>query len=144
MARSASGKEILDQAKALLINARPIEESKQAQAVVLPLELGLSIEQTTTAIGVSIGWACQFRRRFIRIAAHMTRPSLPMVGDGARIFPVRGSYLSDAFYRKSSGWRCSDCKRNQAGIRCTLKTQDIARSHLLLPTAPSWLAQINP
>jgi hypothetical protein len=42
MARAAGGKEVLEQAKALLINARTIEELKQAQAVVLPLELCLS------------------------------------------------------------------------------------------------------
>ncbi|UVS60109.1 MULTISPECIES: hypothetical protein [Nitrosomonas] len=55
MARAASGKEVLEQARALLINARTIEELKQAQAVLLPLELGLSMEQTATATGVSIG-----------------------------------------------------------------------------------------
>ena len=30
------------------------------------MELGLSMEQTATATGVSIGWACQLQRRFIR------------------------------------------------------------------------------
>ncbi|SFI81111.1 hypothetical protein SAMN05428978_103926, partial [Nitrosomonas sp. Nm34] len=44
MARVASGKEVLEQAKTLLVNARTIEELKQAQAVVLPLELGLSMD----------------------------------------------------------------------------------------------------
>ena len=33
---------------------------------VLPLELGLSLEQTAQAIGVSVGWACQLRTRFVR------------------------------------------------------------------------------
>ena len=66
MARVASGKEVLEQAKTLLVNARTIEELKQAQAVVLPLKLGLSMVQTATAIGTSIGWACQLRRRLIR------------------------------------------------------------------------------
>ena len=58
MARVASGKEVLEQAKDLLVNARTIEtieELRQAQAVVLPLEFGLSMEQTATAIGTSIG-----------------------------------------------------------------------------------------
>jgi len=58
MARVASGKEVLVQAKELLVNASTIEELRQAQAVVLPLELGLSMEQTATAIGTSIG--CNF------------------------------------------------------------------------------------
>ena len=66
MARVASGKEVLEQAKELLVNASTIEELRQAQAVVLPLEFGLSMEQTASAIGTSIGWACQLRRRFIR------------------------------------------------------------------------------
>ncbi|SFI97628.1 hypothetical protein SAMN05428978_10721, partial [Nitrosomonas sp. Nm34] len=34
MAQVASGKEVLEQAKTLLVNARTIEELKQAQAVV--------------------------------------------------------------------------------------------------------------
>jgi transposase len=66
MARIASGKEVLDQAKDLLINAKTIEELRQAQAVVLPLEFGLSMKQTATAIGTSVGWACQLRMRLIR------------------------------------------------------------------------------
>jgi transposase len=66
MARVASGKEVLEQAKDLLVNASTIEELRQAQAVVLPLEFGLSMEQTAIAIGTSIGWACQLRRRLIR------------------------------------------------------------------------------
>jgi len=66
MARTASGKEFLEQAKALLAQARTVDELRQAQAVVLPLELGLSMAQTAAAIGVSAGWACQLRTRFIR------------------------------------------------------------------------------
>ena len=66
MARIASGKEFLEQAKELLAHARTVDELRQAQAVVLPLELGLSMAQTATAIGVSAGWACQLRTRFIR------------------------------------------------------------------------------
>ncbi|WP_074665013.1 helix-turn-helix domain-containing protein [Nitrosomonas communis] len=54
------------------------EQLEQAQAVVLLLELGLSMEQTATAIGVSVGWACQLRRRLIhnggiRDTAKLTR-----------------------------------------------------------------------
>jgi hypothetical protein len=66
MARVASGKEVLEQAKNLLVNVRTIEELRQAQAVVLPLEFGLSMKQTATAIGVSVDWACQLRMRLIR------------------------------------------------------------------------------
>jgi len=33
--------------------------------VVFPLEYGMSLEQTAQVIGVSMGWACQLRNRFI-------------------------------------------------------------------------------
>lgn len=66
MGRRASGGECLEQAKACLAKARTVEALRQAQAVVLPLELGLSLEQTAQAIGVSVGWACQLRTRFVR------------------------------------------------------------------------------
>jgi transposase len=38
----------------------------KSDTVVLPLELGLSMEQTARMLGVSVGWACQLRTRFIR------------------------------------------------------------------------------
>ena len=54
-------------AKVTLAKAKTVEELRQAQAVVLPLEFGLSLEQTAQAIGVSVGWACQLRTRFVRM-----------------------------------------------------------------------------
>ena len=66
MARKASGEEWLTEAKACLAKAKTVEELRQAQAVVFPLEFGLSLEQTAQAIGVSVGWACQLRTRFVR------------------------------------------------------------------------------
>ena len=66
MARKARGRDLLEQAKGCLSKAKTAEELRQAQAVVMPLEFGLSIEQTARAIGVSTGWACQLRNRFIR------------------------------------------------------------------------------
>lgn len=65
MSRTARGQEVLEQAKACLIKAKTVNELRQAQAVVFPLELGLSLEQTAELIGVSEGWACQLRTRFI-------------------------------------------------------------------------------
>ncbi|CAI8966582.1 helix-turn-helix domain-containing protein [Methylocaldum szegediense] len=38
-----------------------------AQAVVLPLELGLTLRQTAAVIGVSRGRVCRLRRRFERM-----------------------------------------------------------------------------
>lgn len=66
MGRKASGGEFLEQAKVCLAKAKSVEELRQAQAVVLPLEFGLSLEETAQAIGVSVGWACQLRTRFVR------------------------------------------------------------------------------
>ncbi len=66
MARPASGKEVLEKAKETLANARTVEELRQAQALVLPLEYGFSIAQVAAVLGISKGWACQLRRRFIQ------------------------------------------------------------------------------
>lgn len=66
MARKASGAEVLEQAKAGVAKAKTAEDLRQAQAVLLPLAFGLSLEQTAQAIGVSVGWACRLRTEFIR------------------------------------------------------------------------------
>ena len=65
MARPASGKNVLEKAKEALVNARTIEELLQAQAVIMPLEFGLSMDQVAAALGISKGWACKLRMRFI-------------------------------------------------------------------------------
>lgn len=66
MARKARGRDLLEQARGFLSKAKTVEELRQVQAVILPLDFGLSLEQTSRAIGVSPGWACQLRNRFIR------------------------------------------------------------------------------
>ena len=66
MARPASGKEIMSNAKRQLVKARTIGELRQVQAVILPLEYGFTIGQVAAIIGVSKGWACQLRIDFIR------------------------------------------------------------------------------
>ena len=66
MARPASGKNVLEKAKEALVNARTVEELRQAQAVIMPLEYGFSIDQVAAALGISKGWACQLRMRFIQ------------------------------------------------------------------------------
>ncbi len=66
MARPASGKEMLSNAKRQLAKARTIGELRQVQAVILPLEYGFTMEQVAAIIGVSKGWACQLRIDFIR------------------------------------------------------------------------------
>jgi transposase len=83
MARKARGRDLLEQAKGCLSKAKTAEELRQAQAVVMPLEFGLSIEQTARAIGVSTGWACQLRNRFIREGC-LPREDKPLRGGRRR------------------------------------------------------------
>jgi LDH2 family malate/lactate/ureidoglycolate dehydrogenase len=65
MARTASGKDILEKAKDCLSKAKTAEELRQAQTVVLPLEYGFSIKQTAAITGISVRWAdrCELRAR---------------------------------------------------------------------------------
>lgn len=67
MSRPASGdREVLLKAREAIATAQTVEQLRQAQAVVLPLEYAMSLEDTAKVIGVSSGWACQLRRRFMR------------------------------------------------------------------------------
>ena len=67
MARKASGTEQLEAARALLKKAKTAEELSAAQAILLPLALGLSLEQTAAAIGRSVGATCTMRTQFGRV-----------------------------------------------------------------------------
>ena len=69
MARTASGVEHTEAARKLLKSARTADDLRLAQSVLLPLELGLSIEQTAIAIGRSSGATCTMRTRFGKVAA---------------------------------------------------------------------------
>ncbi len=63
--RTARGRDVLDKAKELLSMARTVDELRQAQAVILPLELGLTLSQTAAVIGVSKSWTSRLRTEFI-------------------------------------------------------------------------------
>jgi len=66
MGRPASGSnEIVGRAREAIAQAKTVEQLRQAQAVVLPVDYGLSMEQTAQVVGVSAGWVCQLRRRFM-------------------------------------------------------------------------------
>jgi hypothetical protein len=69
MARTASGAQHIEAARKLLKAARTADDLRLAQSVLLPLELGLSIEQTALAIGRSSGATCTMRTRFAKVAA---------------------------------------------------------------------------
>lgn len=64
MARKPGGTDQLEAAKVLLKKAKTADELRAAQAIVLPLELGLSLKQTAAAIGRSVGVTCTIRTGF--------------------------------------------------------------------------------
>jgi hypothetical protein len=68
MARKASGADQLDRAMLALRLAKTADELRAAQAVVLPLALGLSLKQTAQAIGRSVGTTCSLRIRYCQVA----------------------------------------------------------------------------
>jgi len=75
MARTPGGFADLARAFEALKGAKTVEQFRQAQAVVLPLAYGLSLEQTAQAIGHSVTWTCRLRNRFL---------AGEVVGDGQR------------------------------------------------------------
>lgn len=81
MARPASGKEVLATARQALRVARTAEELRVAQAVILPLDYGLSMDQVAGILGVSKSWACKLRTRFIRSCG---KPVTPKPKPGGR------------------------------------------------------------
>lgn len=66
MSRPLLGKTALESAKEIILRAQTIEQLRQAQAVVFPLEHGFTLEQTARAIGHSRRWTSTLRNRFIQ------------------------------------------------------------------------------
>lgn len=84
MSRPASGDaKVLMSAREAIASAQTVEQLRQAQAVVLPLDYRLSLVDTAHAIGVSPGWACQLRQRFIR-GQIVGAPEAPAAGGRRR------------------------------------------------------------
>jgi winged helix-turn-helix protein len=67
MARKASGEKELEAARERVRQAKTMEELRAAQAVLLPLELGLNMKQTALAIGRSVSATCALRTRYIQV-----------------------------------------------------------------------------
>jgi len=105
MARPASGQEVLAQAKEAIPRARTVEELRQAQAVVLPLEFGLTLPQTAQAIGVSVGWACRLRRGFAKLAKGEAAPKQRRGGRRRENLarPQEAEFLAPFFEQASEG-----------------------------------------
>ena len=68
MAQKAGGADQLASARELLRTAKTADELRAVQAVALPLELGLSLEQTVKAICRSVGAMCNLRTRYCKVA----------------------------------------------------------------------------
>jgi transposase len=84
MSRPASGDDqILMNAREAIASAKTLEQLRQAQAVVLPLDYAMSLADTAQVIGVSLGWACQLRRRFIH-GQRAGAPGAPTAGGRKR------------------------------------------------------------
>jgi transposase len=67
MARPATGREFVETAKARIASAKTVDTLRAAQALLLPLEFGLSLEQTAVIIGLSKSRTGKLRTRFQRI-----------------------------------------------------------------------------
>ena len=79
MARRPTGWEVLPVAQDAIKNAETMEDLRIAQAVVLPLQCGLSLEQTAQVVGKTAAWVARQRRLFImgkpaKIPAEEQRP----------------------------------------------------------------------
>jgi hypothetical protein len=83
MARPPRGREVLEKAKELVSKARTANDLRRAQAVVLPLKFGFSLERTAAITGVSKGWASRLRTGFIRSGPKA--PARNGEADGVRI-----------------------------------------------------------
>ncbi len=75
MSMTARGHEALKRAEAQLTQAKTVEQLRQAQAVILPLSYGLSLEQTAGILGISVSWTCKLRTRFAR--GEVANPEAP-------------------------------------------------------------------
>lgn len=74
MARLAGGHEFLDAAVTQAANAKTISELRMAQALLIPLKFGLSLEDTGVALGLSKSWTLRLRQRFGRIQSGQEQP----------------------------------------------------------------------
>jgi transposase len=106
MSRVASGDgEVLELARSAIAHAKTVEQLRQAQSVVLPLDHGISLKDTAALLGVSKGWACQLRRRFMA-GRYVGDPAQPKRGGRRRqnMAPEEeGLFLAPFFEQAQAG-----------------------------------------
>src|SRR6476620_6623797 len=78
--RPVSGRDVLPQAMEAMHSAKTVQELLQAQAVVLPLLLDLSLLQTARGLGVCATWVGILRRSFAKVAKGEAMPTPPRGG----------------------------------------------------------------
>ena len=74
MARPFQAQDQIEAALACIESTKSLAQLRRAQAVVLPLRYGLTLEQTAEAVGLSKSWVSKIRNAFVakkrrRIAA---------------------------------------------------------------------------
>jgi hypothetical protein len=74
MARKSTGTEALAKAQVDLISATTIEQFQVAQAVVMPLVLGLTLAETASVMGRTPGWVARARINYIKRALEKKTP----------------------------------------------------------------------
>jgi transposase len=76
MASKANGLSVLEIAKDLMAKAITANELRICQAVIFPLEYGMTTKQTASCTGRSVGWTTRNRNAFIRAGGFVekTRP----------------------------------------------------------------------
>ena len=74
MARTASGEQHLQHAMEVIRTTKSADELRAAQALALPLLLGLSIQDTAAAIGRAPGVTCRMRTSYSKVAEQRQAP----------------------------------------------------------------------
>lgn len=74
MARPATGQAFIEAAQNQIACAKSVDALRAAQALLLPLAFGLSLEQTATAIGLSKSRTGKLRTQFQRIEMGIEQP----------------------------------------------------------------------
>ncbi|NTW54364.1 MAG: winged helix-turn-helix domain-containing protein [Chlorobaculum sp.] len=116
MARPATGKEVLTKTKEALATVRTTQALRQAQAVILPLEQGLSMDQVASVPGISKSWACKLRCQFIRQGGVMPETK-PTQGGRRReniTFQQETVFLAPFFEKAARGGILMVCEIKQA------------------------------
>jgi hypothetical protein len=106
MARPVSGGQHLERALQVIRTTKSADELRAAQAVALPLLLGLSIQDTAAAIGRAPGVACRIRTRYCKVAEQRQAParSKRSLRNHAQLeLQAEAQLLQDVFGEAASG-----------------------------------------